>query len=153
MKSFFSRIKLPSYTFFFYTKWHLNCRNINRTFFRRALRPTRPDVRNYMYCQIWYIKYININLWLRTAQQLACLIPHVLNSTKKDENASSTDFKDKVNCLNPLGGKYSLQLFDWLLGFKRCIDSISVMQLRVLHQKLRIVVKKFEKQLFGIIAS
>ncbi|XP_078311792.1 adhesion G protein-coupled receptor L2-like [Crassostrea virginica] len=38
------------------------------------------------------------------AQQLACLIPHVLNSTKKDENASSTDFKDKVNCLNPLGG-------------------------------------------------
>ena len=143
----FSRIELPNYTvFFFYTKWHLICRNINRTFFRRALRPTRPNVRNYMYCQIWNIKYININLWLRTAQQLACLIPHVLNSTKKDENASSTDFKDKVNCLNPLGGKCSST-------FKRCIDSISVMQLRLLHQKLSIEVKKFALQLFGIIAS
>lgn len=48
---------------------------------------------------------VPFHFYIHVAHQLACLIPHVLNSTKTDENASSTDFKDKISCLNPLSSE------------------------------------------------
>uniref|UniRef100_K1QL08 G-protein coupled receptors family 2 profile 2 domain-containing protein n=1 Tax=Magallana gigas TaxID=29159 RepID=K1QL08_MAGGI len=53
------------------------------------------------------------------AHQLACLIPHVLNSTKTDENASSTDFKDKISCLNPLSNSAKTELQCFMDHLKR----------------------------------
>lgn len=49
---------------------------------------------------------VPFHFYKHVAHQLACLIPHVLNSTKTDENASSTDFKDKISCLNPLSSEF-----------------------------------------------
>lgn len=49
---------------------------------------------------------VPFHFYIHVAHQLACLIPHVLNSTKTDENASSTDFKDKISCLNPLSSEF-----------------------------------------------
>lgn len=49
---------------------------------------------------------VPFHYYIHVAHQLACLIPHVLNSTKTDENASSTDFKDKISCLNPLSSEF-----------------------------------------------